>query len=151
MAAGHPCDTAESLSRLPAQIINYHTIALRFACVCVCVCVPPTNVCYCCRTNLYVCQKITAKGPDPIWTETTPEEIRAYLSILIMMGIKHQPRLWCYWSTDPRFTNPRISSVMPKTRFFKLNQYFHPQDTSQTPGHDSLEYDPSTRSGHLLS
>ena len=44
--------------------------------------------------------------------------MRAYLSVLTMMGVKLQPRLWCYWSSDPRFTDPWISKVMPKTRFF---------------------------------
>ena len=88
-----------------------------------------------------------AKGtPDPLWTETTAEEIRAYLSILIMMGIKKQPHLWCCRSTDMRFNDPWISGVMPKTRFLKLNQYFHLRDTSNTPAHDSPhdspQYDP---------
>ena len=95
------------------------------------------------ETNRYARQKIAAKGtPDPLWSETTAEEIRAYLSILIMMGIKKQPRLWCYWSTDMRFNDPWISSVMPKTRFLKLNQYFHLRDTSNAPARDSPQYDP---------
>ena len=95
------------------------------------------------ETNRYARQKIAAKGtPDPLWSETTAEEIRVYLSILIMMGIKKQPRLWCYWSTDMRFNDPWISSVMPKTRFLKLNQYFHLRDTSNAPARDSPQYDP---------
>ncbi|KAL8600762.1 hypothetical protein ACOMHN_055957 [Nucella lapillus] len=31
---------------------------------------------------------------------------------------------------------------MPKTRFLKLNQYFHLRDTTNTPGRDSPQYDP---------
>ena len=39
---------------------------------------------------------------------------------------------------DPRFTDPWISNVMPKTRFFKLNQYcFHLRNTADAPGRDS--------------
>lgn len=95
------------------------------------------------ETNRYARQKIEAKGtPDPLWYPTTPAEMRGYMSILIMMGIKRQPRFWCYWSTDPRFVDPWISSVMPKTRFLKLNQYVHLRDTSNTPGRDSPQYDP---------
>ena len=44
------------------------------------------------ETNRYARQKIAAEGtPDPLWTETTAEEIGAYLLILIMMGIKDNP------------------------------------------------------------
>ena len=71
------------------------------------------------ETNRYADQKIAARGtPDPLWEKTTPAEMRAYLSVLTMMGVKRQPRLWCYWSSDPRFTGPWIRNVMPKTRFF---------------------------------
>ncbi|KAJ8316780.1 hypothetical protein KUTeg_005670, partial [Tegillarca granosa] len=55
------------------------------------------------ETNLYAEQKIRQNGPDPRWHLTTPEEIRAYIGINIMFGIKQLPRLWCYWSPDPRF------------------------------------------------
>ena len=137
----------ESLSSLLAQITTCQTqpnpwISF-FVLFVFCLFLPQTfYVTAAEQTNLYARQKIAAKGPDPLWTETTPEEIRAYLSILIMMGIKHQPHLWCYGSTDPRFTDAWISSVMPKMRFFKLDQYFHLWDMSQTPGHDSPGYDP---------
>ncbi|KAJ8299337.1 LOW QUALITY PROTEIN: hypothetical protein KUTeg_023397 [Tegillarca granosa] len=68
------------------------------------------------ETNLYAEQKIRQNGPDPRWHLTTPEEIRAYIGINIMFGIKQLPRLWCYWSPDPRFGDTWISKIMPKTR-----------------------------------
>ena len=78
------------------------------------------------ETNRYAMQKAAERGlPDSAWQETTPEEIRAYVAVLIMIGMNQKPRLWCYWSTDLRFNDPWISSVMRKTRFLKLNQYFH--------------------------
>ena len=95
------------------------------------------------ETNMYADQKIAARGtPDPLWEKTTPAEMSAYLSVLTMMGVKRQPRLWCYWSSDPHFTDPWISNVMPKTRFFKLNQYCHLRNTADAPGRDSPLYDP---------
>ena len=98
------------------------------------------------ETNRYADQKVAARGtPDPAVekTTTTPAEMRAYLSVLTMMGVKRQPRLWCYWSSDPRFTDPWISNVMPETRFFKLNQYcFHLRNTADAPGRDSPLCDP---------
>ncbi|KAL8568892.1 hypothetical protein ACOMHN_061468 [Nucella lapillus] len=59
-----------------------------------------------------------------------------------MMGIKRLPRIHLYWSTDQRFSDSWISSTMPKSRFLKLNQYFHLRDTTNTPGRDSPQYDP---------
>ena len=70
------------------------------------------------ETNRYAMQKAAERGlPDSAWQETTPEEIRAYVAVLIMMGINQKTRLWCYWSTDLRFNDPWISSVITKTRF----------------------------------
>ena len=59
-----------------------------------------------------------------------------------MMGINNKPRIWCYWSTDHRFNNPRISGAMSKTRFVKINQYFQIRDTSNKSGRDTPGYDP---------
>ena len=94
-------------------------------------------------TNRYAGQKIAAWGtPDPLWEKTTLAKMCAYLSVLTMMRVKQQPHLWCYWSSDPRFTDLWISNDMRKTIFFKLHQYFHLRNTADTPGHDSPLYNP---------
>ena len=104
------------------------------------------------QTNLYATQKATQRGrPDPNWQPTTAEEMKAFVSILIMMGIKNQPRMWLYWSTDPKFNDPWISSIMPKTRFYKLNQYFHIRDTSTTPARGQPGYDPLFKIRELIT
>ena len=94
------------------------------------------------ETNRYAEQKMADKGNDPRWWPTTLEEIRAFFCVNIMMGIRKLPRISNYWSTDERFADPYISSIVTKTRFTKLTQYLHLRDTSATPGRDDPNYDP---------
>ena len=48
------------------------------------------------ESNRFANQKIAARGtPDPLWKKTAPAEVRAYLSVLSVMGVKWQPHLWC--------------------------------------------------------
>ena len=95
------------------------------------------------QTNLYAEQRISKLlgGINKLWKPTTPEEMKAYFAINIMMGIKDLPQTWCYWSEDTRFNDPWISSVMTKTRFLKITQYIHLRDTSNVPACGSPGYD----------
>ncbi|XP_033731617.1 piggyBac transposable element-derived protein 5-like [Pecten maximus] len=90
------------------------------------------------ETNRYAQQK----GPDPKWTPTSASEVRAFISVNIMMGVRRLPRLANYWSTDKRFSDPYISSIFPKSRFIIMNRYIHLRDTSNVPGRNDPEYDP---------
>ena len=74
------------------------------------------------QTNLYTEQHIS-KLPGLVESTTPDQEMKAYLAINIMIGIKYLPQIWCYWSKDKRFNDPWISSVMTKTRFLKITQY----------------------------
>ena len=94
------------------------------------------------ETNRYAEQIQLARSNDQRWRPTSAEEMRAYIGMNIMMGIRQLPQIWCYWSPDKRYGDPYISSIMPKTRFVKLNQYFHVRDTENTPGRDDPLYDP---------
>ena len=84
------------------------------------------------ETNRYAEQIQLARGNDQRWRPTSAEEMRAYIGMNIMMDIRQLPQIWCYWSPDKRYGDPYISSIMPKTRFVKLNQYFHVRDTENT-------------------
>ena len=86
------------------------------------------------QTNRYADQKIAASGhPDQRWHPTTNMEIRAFMSVNIMMGIEQLPATWCYWSTNPAYGCQWISSTMPQTRYLKLSQYLHIRDNHNMP------------------
>ncbi|GFS13267.1 PiggyBac transposable element-derived protein 4-like [Elysia marginata] len=76
------------------------------------------------QTNLYASQCMRSK-PNSTWYDTDLDEMRAFLAIQIMFGIKCLPRLWMYWSEDPRYNDPWISAIMPIGRFKNLSRYFH--------------------------
>ncbi|XP_056020995.1 piggyBac transposable element-derived protein 4-like [Ostrea edulis] len=98
------------------------------------------------ETNRYA----TQKGPDPRWSPTNANEMRAFVSINIFMGVRQLPCISNYWSTDERFSDPFIASIMPKTRFVKINQYLHLRDTSNTPGRNDPAYDPLFKVRNLI-
>ena len=52
--------------------------------------------------------------PDGKWFPTTPQEIRAFIGINMIMGIDRKPSIPHYWSTDPFLGNQGIQSVVVK-------------------------------------
>ena len=80
------------------------------------------------ETNRYASQRLVQR-PDNKWHPTTPEEIKAFLGVNIIMGIDQKPAIPHYWSTDPYLGNPGIQSVFPRERFEALNRYLHLNDS----------------------
>ena len=68
--------------------------------------------------------------------------MKAYLLILIIIGISQKPRILCYWSMHSKFNDPWISSATSKTHFLKINQNFHLCDSRAAPACSSPRYDP---------
>ena len=93
------------------------------------------------QTNLYARQRQVEK-PNRKWYPTTSEEIKAFLSINIIMGIDQKPALTHYWTTDPYLGNQGIQSVTPQECFEALNRYLHLNVSEQMPGRDDPACDP---------
>ena len=75
------------------------------------------------------------------WTPVTKEEIEAFLGILILMGIVALPCLKMYWSQDVLIGQQHIKSIIPRTQFLQILQYFHLADSAAAPreeGYDKL-------------
>ena len=86
------------------------------------------------QTNKYAREMIAAKpNGDRLWADTNLAEIRAYLGVLILMGIHSLPRDEMYWSCDDRLGVPGISKVMPLKKFKKLLEYVHLCDNDNLP------------------
>ena len=103
------------------------------------------------ETNRYADQRIAASGqPDPRWSPTNPNEIRAFVAVNMMMGIKRLPAIWCYWSTNPQFWCSWISGTMPQTRYLKLSQYLHIRDNTGMPARGRPNFDPVYKLRQLL-
>ena len=102
------------------------------------------------QTNLYATQMQAAR-PDPRWTPTSPEEIKAFFSIQIIMGIHQLPEYSLYWADDKNLNVPGVSEVMTKARYEKLSQYLHLVDNTQAVPHDDPNYDPLFKVRPLLT
>ena len=88
------------------------------------------------ETNRYA-RQCTAVKPDAKWYDTTLAEMKAYLGLHIIFGIKQLPANRHYWSKDPVLGVQAVQKVMPRNRFDKLTQYLHVNDNSnQVPRED---------------
>ena len=67
-------------------------------------------------TNLYAEQRQRVK-PDRRWYPTTPEEMRAFIGINVMMGIDRKPEV--------HLGNAGIQAVLPRDHFESLTRYLH--------------------------
>lgn len=88
------------------------------------------------QTNLYAEQK-RSRG----WSPVDSREIKAFLGIIILMGLKPEPSIDLYWSTDPFFRVDEIASVMPVKRFKKILENLHLNDNSKMPPRGAPNYD----------
>ncbi|KAH6929196.1 hypothetical protein HPB50_024106 [Hyalomma asiaticum] len=80
-------------------------------------------------TNIYALQ--TSGGE----LGTTPEEIKTFFGMLMIMGILKFPRIRMYWSAATQI--PNVSQAMSVNRFFRLRSALHA--TEPDPGHTGTD------------
>ncbi|CAG2238615.1 unnamed protein product [Mytilus edulis] len=62
------------------------------------------------QTNQYAAQN----GPDPLWSDTTRDEISAFIGMQILMGINQLPDYSFYWSNNKYLGNQGFKEVMSR-------------------------------------
>ena len=82
------------------------------------------------ETNRYAQQSIAVKT-DPLWYETTADEIRTFFALNILFGIKQLPEIHAYWSKNPFLGVTEVQKVFSRNRFMKISQYLHLNDKSK--------------------
>ncbi|XP_049782643.1 piggyBac transposable element-derived protein 3-like [Schistocerca cancellata] len=104
----------------------------------------------CNQTNLYARQErcVVRSGKKTTkvssnWQDNTVPELKAFLGMLILMGVHQLPELGNCWSSDPILGVTAISSVMTKLRYKKIVENLHCNDNSTCvkkgkPGYDKL-------------
>ena len=72
---------------------------------------------------------------------TTREEFRAFLGILIAMGLVDKPTIESYWDTcHPVIATPFFYEHFNRDRFMLLLKFMHYNDNSRKPPEDSPDY-----------
>ena len=78
------------------------------------------------------------------WTETSLNEIKAWLGINIATGLRSKSALNDIWSTDPLRHDSALSKIMSRNRYWAISRYFHIVDNSAAvldsddPNYDSM-------------
>ena len=99
------------------------------------------------QTHLYAHQREQEKDPNwtverSKWKSTTVPELKAYIAIIMYMGICDLPNYRLYWS-DGIMNQPFVSNIMIRNRYEDLSSYVHMADRTANPvrgqeGHDVL-------------
>ena len=87
------------------------------------------------QTNLYASQQqqsssTSTTSPSSEWEEVSRDEMRAFLGILITMGVHRLPSLADYWSTHPLLGAPGITKGMSRDRSKYILKNLHLNDNS---------------------
>ena len=70
------------------------------------------------KTNRYAQQNLSEKPNARVWMEVSVEEMKAFIGLLIVMGVVKLPRLAMYWQqSNHLIAIGGISDVMSRTRF----------------------------------
>lgn len=65
------------------------------------------------------------------WSDTTVEEMKKFLGLLIWMGLDRKPSIRDYWSKKVIYANNVASRVMSRNRFELLLRYWHFADNTR--------------------
>jgi len=65
------------------------------------------------------------------WSCITPEEMRKFLGLIILMGQVRKESVRDYWSTDPTISTPIFSRTMSRNSFESIWQAWHFSDNRQ--------------------
>ena len=81
-------------------------------------------------------QYARSKGNESF--NTSPNEIRAFIGILLVSGYSPAPRRYLYWNRDTDVYNEAIASTMTRNRFDELAKYLHVSNNATLDAGDKL-------------
>ena len=104
------------------------------------------------ETNRYAaqCRAASTTSTQRPWHDITKEEMKAFVGMLMAMGICKLPRLSMYWSTTHLLLTPDLKKVMPLLRFQQIWRFFHLNNSSQQVAYGQPGYDPLFKVRSLL-
>ncbi|XP_063968501.1 piggyBac transposable element-derived protein 4-like [Lytechinus pictus] len=95
------------------------------------------------ETNRYADQVMEGWDADraSAWRDhpTTVPEMKAFLGLVLLMGVVRCPRYHLHWSTMEIFYHPFFSAIMPRNRYSLLRRFLHLSDnTAPNPNNNRL-------------
>lgn len=90
-----------------------------------------------CIVNRIVMDNLKENARIATWTNTTKEEIRNFIGIIMWMGLDQKPSIADYWSSNPIYAG-KTSDFMPRNRFELLLRYVHFADNETANSKDKM-------------
>ena len=100
------------------------------------------------ETNRYAQQSL--QGTEKEWS-TNAEEIRAYLGIMILMGINRLPEIRDYWSNNEYMHYSPIADRITRDRFEEITRYLHFADNDTLPARGEEGYSRTQKVDPVIS
>ena len=75
---------------------------------------------------------------DDKWIDTTPDEMKAYFALCILMSQVRKPKIKWYWSKRAVIETPIYSITMPFKRFFLISRFLHFSDNEAANKEDRI-------------
>jgi hypothetical protein len=76
------------------------------------------------------------------WSETSADEMKAYVGLQILMGLCSKPKLSDYWALHGTDGTPFFREVMSRNRYQLLNSFIHFNDNELRVPRGGVGYDP---------
>ena len=83
------------------------------------------------ETNRFARQFLANNPPNThtgLWTPVNVNEMKSFITIIILMGINHKPSLPMYWSVDDFLYTPIFSQIMTRNHFCLILRFLHFND-----------------------
>ena len=88
-------------------------------------------------TNHYATAALSAITPSPrslfrTWKDVTMQEVRAFIGVILQMGLVQLSDIKDYWSTHTTLNFPFFHSIFSRDRFLQIFRMLHVRDKSST-------------------
>ena len=91
------------------------------------------------ETNRYTHANISSRPRSRAWNDVSVDEMKAFIGMLILLGIIKLPRLEMLWQNSNEYIGtPGIANVMSRNRFEQIFCLLHLADNTCDPGNDKL-------------
>lgn len=100
----------------------------------------------CLTQNSYAQQYLAGNNLSPHsrfqrWSETSSEEMKAYVAVQIAMGLNNRPEIEDYWG-EYWLTKNKFSTIMPRNRYEILSSFLHFVNNNERIPRGQDGYDP---------
>lgn len=75
------------------------------------------------------------------WFETTLHEMKVFIGLHVLFGIKQLPATRLYWSKDPLVRVPEVQKIMTRNCFDELSKYLHINNNANQVPHEDPTHD----------